>query len=369
MGDSGHISVQQMVDRQLGVPSRILTTHCDTLRSTHGDATGGLFRWRGRAVCAGEIRPWSAVLKILRWRAAIESEPDSARYWKREYFVYLSQLPDSLPPATLGGPRTWALEDRGKEAWIWMEDLGTRVRRSWDLGHYREAARRIGLLNGAYLAGRPLPDHAWLLRSWFPSWFGLHRKLMHLVRTRPIWRVPPASAWLAPRRRRLRLLWERRQDLLAILEAQPRTFCHRDLNPTNLFWLPEGAPEPRLLALDWHTAGEGVAGEDLASLVAGSVVATEWSWQRIAELEAAAFPAYATGLAEAGARVDPATLRRCYAAAMALRWGFSPMGSIGGLFEQLARSTAGAAKSPLRPLRKLTALHDHVLALGEEALS
>lgn len=88
-------------------------------------------------------------------------------------------------------------------------------------------ASHLGRFNGAYLAGRPLPDHPWLSRDDAREW----------VERCAEW-VPGAirdlTTWQRPALRRdfpvpvtdgLVRLWEERERLLTALDQLPRTLC------------------------------------------------------------------------------------------------------------------------------------------------
>jgi len=121
------VPLRQMVEDTFGAPVRLGAMTCRTLQSGSGRSTGGILRWSGRAAVGGKVRRWSIILKITRdWQVPRSSDPDSPEYWKREYLFYRSNLASSLPPATLSAPRCLAAEDRGTEAWLWLEDLGVR---------------------------------------------------------------------------------------------------------------------------------------------------------------------------------------------------------------------------------------------------
>ena len=52
------------------------------------------------------------------------------------------------------------------EAWIWMEDVREYTdggpAGTWPHTNYALAAERLGLFNGAYLTGQPIPQQPWL---------------------------------------------------------------------------------------------------------------------------------------------------------------------------------------------------------------
>jgi thiamine kinase-like enzyme len=94
---------------------------------------------------------------------------------------------------------------------------------------------------------------------------------------------------------RLLHVWEEREAFLRALDRLPRAFCHRDLNPANIFLrsAPRGGEE--VVAIDWEGVGSGAVGEDLAPLMQGSIL-----WHRLPlkvaeEIDAHIFTSYLNG--------------------------------------------------------------------------
>jgi len=125
--------------------------------------TGGVYRVQGTASDAGAPRSWSLVLKVC-CDPSQEYHQDvwAANYWKREFLAYGSELLEDLPLGARS-PRCYGAEERPDGgAWLWLEDLTDAYGTPWPLKRYALAARHAGQFNGAYLAGRPIPDVPWL---------------------------------------------------------------------------------------------------------------------------------------------------------------------------------------------------------------
>ena len=283
-----------------------------------GAATNtALYRVSGGAETRGEIRQWSLVLKVFRMRGRAD-DPLRWNYWKREPLAYQSGLLASLPGG-LTAPRCFgALERSGGEVWLWLEDVAD-VGRRWSLGDFERAARHLGRFNGAYLAGQAPPSHAWLSRGRLRAWVAfcadaiaaLPSNLRH-----PLARDRFSDAAIG----RLLRLWAEREALLDALDRLPQVFGHLDAFPRNLA-VRRSAGGARLVAIDWASVGFGAVGEELAPLVAASLIFFEADVSIARQLDAAAFAGYVDGLREAGARVDEASARFGYTAAASLRYG------------------------------------------------
>jgi hypothetical protein len=89
----------------------------------------------------------------------------------RERLAFTSGLLADLPG--LGAPRCFGAEERADGAtWLWLEDVPEAGPSRWPVARYATAARHVGEMNGAYLAGRPLPDHPWLSGGYVPYLLG-----------------------------------------------------------------------------------------------------------------------------------------------------------------------------------------------------
>jgi hypothetical protein len=250
--------------------------------------------------------------------------PAHWNYWRREALVYTSGLLDALPDG-LAAPRCFATSEPAPETvWLWLEDIVGSPATAWSLDRFGRAARRLGRFQGAYAAGaKSLPDAPWLSHSWLRAWVPDARTAMlDLVRDPAAWRHPllrgafPPGAAAAVER-----LWEAREALLAAVERAPRTLCHLDVWPRNLFARHDTRHGDETVLLDWSQTGEGAIAEDIANLVLDSV------WMQL--VESAALPAfeqvaldgYLEGLRDAGWTGPAGTMRATYATVGALRFG------------------------------------------------
>jgi hypothetical protein len=296
-------------------------------------SSGGVYRVAGTAIEGGQMRPWSAVLKVLRSPAGMTTpmgaviprdlpdDPSLFGYWKREALAYEAGALGNLPGG-LAAPRCYGVTAPGDDTlWVWQEVLTEGGSSCWSPDQYHLAARCLGRFNGAYLAGRPLPAYPWLARGWLRSWLALPaaRMLERIERSRA-WEHPAVGCAFPPSvAGRLLLLWEERERLLVALESLPQVFSHRDAFRPNLFVQPGQDGTEGIVAIDWAFAGAGPVGEEIAPLIAmqpagGKEGFAPW------HLEGPVFEGYLQGLYEAGWRGDPRLVRFGYAASAALRY-------------------------------------------------
>ncbi len=105
-------------------------------------------------------------------------------------------------------------------------------------------------------------------------------------------------------------LRDRRGALLDLVEAGPRTICHLDVWPNNLFAMPDGTA-----MIDWAFAGVGGLGEDPGNLVPDAVFDELQPPAVLAELDRTVFEGYLGGLRDTGWDGDPRLVRRTMCAA------------------------------------------------------
>ena len=89
------------------------------------------------------------------------------------------------------------------------------------------------------------------------------------------------------------------------MERLPRTLCHLDVWPNNLFARNDGT----FTLVDWSFVGEGALGEDVGNLVPDSVFDLFVPARMLASLDRKVFDGYLSGLREAGWDGDERTVR------------------------------------------------------------
>lgn len=288
-----------------------------------GAATSGIYRLAGRAREGGAQVPWSAMLKVVSLdtrgaRAAVEDEAHPL-YWKREALAYKSGLLNDLPGG-VRAPRCYGVEEIDEFTnWLWLEevkDTGT-----WGLEQYARAAECLGRFNGAYLAGRLMPDYPWLVRTGSPRGLLAHSAWIRDVIADPrTWEHPlMRRAFPVPVVDPLLRLWNGREKLLRALDRVPLTFGHLDAWRRNMFATRGADGSPGLTLIDWAYPGRAAVGTDIGDLFGESFCLAELGDTDPARLDEAIFESYVAGLREAGWVVGVDGVRFAFAAFCALK--------------------------------------------------
>lgn len=258
-------------------------------------ATVGLFRVSGDR--------WSVVLKLVgldreghpNWRAG--EQPDHWYYWRREPLAYQSGLLASFTGG-LRAPRCYIVAERpdGSVA-LWLEDLQALTpATAWPLARHRLAARHLGQAQGEFAVSRPLPDRAWLSRDWLRAYLAQRDADIALLEDPAAWATPLAEHYLRREWAGPLLAMRRDQEsFVQALERMPRTVCHLDLHPANLF----GRNDQTVL-IDWSFVGLGALGEDAGNLVPDAVLDFHVRPEDIASLYDLVRQGYLEGLRDAG---------------------------------------------------------------------
>ena len=274
-----------------------------------------LFRWSGRALVDGGERDWSLILKM--WRRDAETDaPERWTYWKREFLAYSSGILDELPG--ISAPRLFGATDEGDVAFVWLEEIAEEGDPHWPIERYVTAGLHLGRFNGAYLAGRSIPEDPFLSRGQLRSWT-TWLPWADIVRSGDSWSDPMVVVALPnPPIAPLEHLHSQVEPLFDRLDRLPQTFSHLDAWRSNLIAArgPDGSK--RTVAIDWSSVGTAPAGQDLAILVGGSHIWLDSEPDELASLSERAFAAYVEGLHEAGWRGDERVVRFAYAASTAL---------------------------------------------------
>lgn len=226
--------------------------------------TGGVFRCRGEALVGGQRRPWSAVLKVLRllpWRPSPEDmqdqlddggdQPADWAYWLREALVYEDGLL-CRPHASFRAPNLLAIaRPSDDQSWLWLEEIHGIPGTAWDAERWLAAAEHLGEFQG-HFAARPPISRTWFGPSYFSTAGPQHRIALLRVFDEPAtWENPTIGAIFAPHDVAIaRSVGQHLRDLIIRMDAAPRTLCHRDPSPDNLF--ADGSA--RTVAIDWTQA-------------------------------------------------------------------------------------------------------------------
>jgi hypothetical protein len=333
----------------------------------------GLHRFKGIAQDLGEARPWSIVLKAVH-APVDDNDPTHWNYHRREILAYQDGLLADLPGGLLAPRCLGVTEHPDGVCWLWLEDLLDSASLPWSLVEYGLAAHHLGRFNGAYASGYPLPDLPWLSRDWLRGWLNYYeadsRAVLELIRDERFWEQPLLrSVFPRPVTDDILQLWDSHDMLLTTLDQLPRTFCHMDAYRPNLILRRAAQGTNQTVAIDWVFAGIGAIGEEIANLLAASLIWFEYDAAQAKSLDEAVFASYLDGLREAGWQGDSRLVRLGYTAACALRWGLVGlwwMRSLGDAGKQVALE-----KKWSQPLPELVSQWSkttyYVLGLAEEA--
>ncbi len=284
-------------------------------------ASASIGIWRVRA---GD---GSAVLKLTahsgagheNWRSG--EDPAHWYYWRREALAYESGLLGTLtgglraPHCNLVGARP-----DGSVA-LWLEDLSGVPGQQWPLARYEQAARHLGRTQGVYVTGHPLPDEPWLSRDWMRTYLRQRDGDFRLVGQSASWDHPLlAGDFAEPPIGRLHAMRADQSRLLDALDGLPRTLCHRDLHPANLF--ADGNSDDTTVAIDWSFVGIGALGEDAGNLVPDSVLDFHVDPGHIDELYELVARGYESGLRDSGWDGPHALVRLGMASTMAAKYAW-----------------------------------------------
>lgn len=298
-----------------------------TASPIHGglDKNNALIRCKGHVTEAGQNLPWSLVIKIT-CKVPENDDPTGYQYWKREALVYQTDLSRRLP-GQVSTPRCLAVDEQSNDSiWIWMEDITDDYGETWPLETYEQAAYQLGLFNGAFLAGKALPDEHWLAHNFLRSYVERAAPTIAFIRKNPAHKL--VRSLYGKNLPLILALWQVRGELLDSLERDPQAFCHQDAFKRNLFF-----QKGKLIAIDWGFCGNAPAGAELVPMVAVVLAFKGISSVRIREFEKLCLDFYQKGLDEAGAKISKKTVRRNFMLTILLRYVFG--GNIGDILPAL----------------------------------
>ncbi len=339
-----------------------------------GADSRGLFRIGATALTNGQPTPWEAVLKVFRPLPDHSTTlPASDHYWKREALAYTSGLLASLPDG-LSIPRCYEAEEMGDGSfWLWLEKAQSHVPAPWPLSRFRLAAYHLGLFNGPYLAGRPLPEYAWLSKGMTRIWAEENVYTLALIAQAEAWESPPLRlAFPYPVRQRLLRLWEERHAYYSALDALPKTICHHDAGHRNLFAGRTEDGKEQTVLIDWELVGYGAIGEDLGNLFAPALINFEVAPDQAEELAVAILDGYLEGLRSTGWQGDAQMVRLGFAISTIFRWVFAASGwPVAIVTDQSGQAQRQTLEQWGRPMEQVyqqwAGLTYYLLNLAEEA--
>lgn len=327
-------------------------------------------RFQGQAQTAKALKPWSIILKIISKASASQAVTDG-EFWQREKLLYQSDLLTGLPQDLIVPSCYHIAQQSNNEYWLWLEDMGAESDEEWPLKQYTIVARHLGQMNGAYLVGRPLPNHDWLSQP--DTRQRLVASESGIIELPKLSHTPYFAELLGDNRaERIMSLWPERGRLLAGVEQLPQTFCHGDAFRRNLMVRHSANGRPQTVIMDWEAAGLQFLGGELVSLFAATLAFVAIDIDRIAELDGLIFSGYVAGLRDAGWEGDERMVRFGFTALSALQVGIAePATKMPNIARRIAALPPGVEPpqllNPGGP-KQAVAVGNHILNMGEEAL-
>nr|WP_275941594.1 phosphotransferase [Planosporangium mesophilum] len=197
---------------------------------------------------------------------------------------------------------------------LWLAEAAGAPGTTWTVPRLAQFAYRLGAAQAGWVDR--VPPLPWLSRRWLAQYLASGPSRRVSVDD-GYWDHPAAEAWPGEVCRRLRDLWTRRDTVLAVAEATPRTLCHLDVWPSNLI-----GDQTSTVLLDWSFTGEGGLGEDIANLIVDSVADGLMDATLLPEITAGVTDGYLAGLRDGGWTGSPDTVRHAIAACGAAKYSW-----------------------------------------------
>lgn len=240
-----------------------------------------------------------------RWEAhwtARDHDPRRWTYWCREPLAYQHDLAGAYDGSGITAPACLGVDVDDSEAVLLLEWVGEGPGEAWPVTSYGPAAEALGRAQAPFLLGEPLPLLSWLSRRFLREYSSEKPVAWGLLDDGDAWAHPLVrETFPGGLRAGVRFVHEHRERLYQISESLPRTLCHLDFWPKNLFRRSTG----ETVVIDWSFAGDGAAGEDVGNLVPDAVFDHFVSADQMPRLEQVVFEGYLQGLRAAGWSDDP----------------------------------------------------------------
>lgn len=254
-------------------------------------------RWRDRPAVRKVIRPDGPVV-VPHWDSS--SDPTHWNLWNREDHAYTSGVADTFAADGVRSPELLERIERGDgSVELWLEDVAGRPGAEWEVADHARFARRLGAAQARATPDR-VPDRPWLSRGWMRAYALSRPPGPGIVEDDEAWAHPVVVEGFGDSLERIRVgcrrWWDEHERWFALVESLPRTLCHLDCWPHNLVAAHDGTD----VLVDWAFVGWGAVGEDPGNLVPDTFFDHFLEPGRFAELDAAVWQAYATGLESTG---------------------------------------------------------------------
>jgi hypothetical protein len=121
-------------------------------------------------------------------------------------------------------------------------------------------------------------------------------------------------------------IWSEHETWLDFIEHQPQTLSHLDVFRRNAFAHPAPHGDLQTVLIDWAFLGSATPGEEIATLVAGSLNFLEFDPAQNHALDHIVFEGYLEGLRSTGWHGDPRIVRFAYAIGSVLKFSVGVYG-------------------------------------------
>jgi hypothetical protein len=223
-------------------------------------------------------------------------------YWCRESLAYQHDLAGAYAGSGIWAPTCLGVHVDGSEAVLLLEWVKDEPGEVWPVTSYGPAAEALGRAQAPFLLGRAVPPFSWLSEHFLREYSSEKPVAWELLDDDDAWAHPLVrESFPAGLREGVLFVHAHRERLYQISESLPRTLCHLDFWPKNLFCRPRG----EIVVIDWSFAGDGAVGEDIGNLVPDAVFDHFVSADQMPRLEQAVYQGYLRGLRAAGWNDDP----------------------------------------------------------------
>jgi hypothetical protein len=235
------------------------------------------------------------------WTAG-DHDPRRWTYWCREPLAYQHDLAGAYAASGISAPACLGVHVDGSEAALLLEWVSGEPGEAWPVTSYGPAAEALGRAQAPFLLGRPVPRFSWLSEHFLREYSSEKPVPWELLDDDDAWAHPVVrDSFPAGLREGVLFVHAHRDRLYQISESLPRTLCHLDFWPKNLFCRPGG----EIVVIDWSFAGDGAIGEDAGNLVPDAVLDHFVAADQMPGLERAVYEGYLRGLRAAGWDDDP----------------------------------------------------------------
>lgn len=235
------------------------------------------------------------------WTAR-DHDPRRWTYWCRESLAYQQNLAEAYDGSCIRAPACLGLDVDGSDAVLLLEWVPGEPGEGWPVSSYGPAAEALGRAQAPFLLGRPMPPFPWLSNHFLREYSSEKQVTWELLDDDDAWAHPVVlQTFPAGLREAVLFVHAHRERLYQISESLPRTLCHLDFWPKNLFRVAGG----ETVLIDWSFAGDGAVGEDVGNLVPDAVFDHFVTADQMPRLEQAVYDGYLRGLRAAGWHDDP----------------------------------------------------------------